>query len=62
MVVAATVSHRNRPVFHVFLDDEDDEARAGVGLYFFRLCDVGHHDDSYDGTGCGSHPHYFSST
>ena len=50
MVVAATVSHRNRPVFHVFLDDEDDEARAGVGLYFFRLCDVGHHDDSYDGT------------
>lgn len=60
-MAAAAVSHRHRTVFHVFRDDEDDEARAGVGLYFLRLCDVGYHDDRYDGTGCDSHPHYFSS-
>lgn len=60
-MAAAAVSHRHWAVFHVFRDDEDDDARAGVGLYFLRLCDVGYHDDRYDGTGCDSHPHYFSS-
>ncbi len=60
-MAAAAVSHWRRAVFHVLRDDEDDEARAGVGLYFLRLCDVGYHDDRYDGTGCDSHPHYFSS-
>ena len=61
MVATVAILDWNRSVFYVYCDDEDDETRGLVRLHFLFICDVGRHDDRYDGAGRGSYPDYFPS-